>query len=115
MAAHLVGKSTVMTDHLRALVGNVLGNRCQKVRPRKSLEVAVYPRIQFGAVADVLDPAVERHFGDRKWVSQNILGELFEDVLVFGRNAFSAMHVEAGVFPEMQKTDTVMWEQVEVD
>jgi hypothetical protein len=58
---------------------------------------------------------VERHFGDRKRVAQNVLGEWFEDGLVFGRNAFSAMYVEAAVFPRMQKTDTVAREQVEVD
>jgi hypothetical protein len=93
----------------------VLGDRCQKVRSRKNLEVAVDLRIQFGAVDDLLASGVERHFGNRKRVAQNILGELFEDGLVFGRNAFSVMHVETAVFPRMQKTDTVMGEQVKVD
>ena len=115
LTAHFVGVPTVVTDHLRALVGNVLSDRCQKVRSRKNLEVAVDLRIQFGAVDDLLASGVERHFGDRKRVGQNILGELFEDGLVFGRNAFSAMHVEAGVFPGMQKTDTVLGQKIEVD
>ena len=115
LASHFVRVPTVIPDHLRALVGNVLGDRRQKVRSRKNLVVAVDLRIQFGAVDDLLPPGVERHFGDRKRVAQNILDQLFEDGLVFGRNAFALMHVEAAVFPRMQKTDAVMGEQIEVE
>ena len=77
----------------------MLGDRRQKVRSRKNLEVAVDLRIQFRAVEDLLAFGVERHFGNRKRVARNILGELFEDGLVFWWNAFALMHVEAAVFP----------------
>ncbi len=43
------------------------------------------------------------------------MDQLFKDGLVFGRNAFALMHVEAAVFPRMQKTDAVMGEQIEVE
>ncbi len=115
LTTHFFRVPTVVTDHLRALLRNVLSDRCQKVRSRKNLEVAVDLRIPFGAVDDLLASGVERHFGNRKRVAQNVLGEWFEDGLVLGRNAFSAMYVEAAVFPRMQKTDTVAREQVEVD
>ncbi len=98
LAAHSVGVPNVVTGHLLPLVGNVQGVRCKKVLPQKNLEAAVDLRIQFGAVDGILASGVERHFGNRKRVAQNILGELSEDGLVFGRNAFSATHVEAGVF-----------------
>ncbi len=115
LAAHFVRVPTLVPDHLRAIVGNVLGDRCQKVRSRKNLLVAVDLLIQFGTVDDLLTPGVEGHFGDRKRVAQNILDKLFEDGLVFGRNASALMHVKTAVFPRMQKTDAVMGERIEVD
>ena len=87
----------------------------RKSDPVKSLEVAVDLRIQLGAVNDLLASGVKRHFGRRKRIAQNVLGELFEVGLILGRIACSVMHGEPCVVLRMQKADTVMGEQVEVD
>jgi hypothetical protein len=58
---------------------------------------------------------MERHLGERKQLTQRILGQMFECGLVFGRNAFAPVLVEPAVFPQMQEADTIMCEQVEVD
>ena len=70
LAAHFVRIPAVVTDHLHARVGNVLGDRCQEVGSCKNLEIAVDLRIQFGAVDDLLASGVKRHFGHRKRVAR---------------------------------------------
>ncbi len=115
LASHFARVTAVVTDDLRALVRNMLGDRCQEVRVRKHLEVSVDLRVQLGAVNDLTVSGVERRFGHRKWVAKDVLGEWFEDGLVLRRNAFAVMRVKSVVFPGMQKVDSVMWQQVEVD
>ena len=81
MAPHFVGVPAVVADHLRAFVGNVLGNRRQEVRSRKNLEVAVDLRIQLRSVNNRVARELNRHFLNRKGSAQNVLGKLGEELV----------------------------------
>ena len=98
-AAHFVGVPAVVADHLRAFVGDVLGDGGQKVGGGKDLEVAVDLGIKPGAVDDEVAGRFQGHVFDRERVAQDVLGEVFEVGLGLGRHGVSGVEVEPTVFP----------------
>ena len=114
LTAHLVGIPPVVADHLRTLLGDVLGDGGQEIRGSEDFEVAVDFGIELGAVDDGVSGGFHRHFCDGEGVSQDVLGEFFEFGFVFGRDGFARVEVEAGVFPGEQHLDAFGREEFEL-
>ena len=115
LAAHFVGIPAVVTDHLRPLVGDVLGDGGQEVGSGEDFEVAVDFGIELGAVDDGVGGGFQRHFCDGEGVAENVLGEFFEFGFVFGRDGFARVEVESGVFPGEQHLDAFGGKEFEGD
>ncbi len=98
-AAHFVGVPAVVTDHLGAFVGDVLGDGGQEVGGGEDLEVSVDFGIETGAVDDQVAGRLQRHLFDRERVAEDVLGEVLEVGLVFRRDALAGVEVEPAVFP----------------
>src|ERR1019366_930332 len=64
--AHLVAVPPIVADHLRALVGDMLGDGGQEVRRREHLEIAVDLGIEPGAVDDDVPGRLQRHLLHRE-------------------------------------------------
>lgn len=102
LAAHLVGVPPVIPDHLRTFIRNVLGDSGEKIRRREDLEVPVNFRVQTGAVNDGVLRCQKRHFFDREGIAKDVLGELFQESLVFWGDRFAMVDIETSVFPGME-------------
>ena len=102
LPAHLVGVPPVIPDHLRTFIRNVLGDSGEKIRRSEDLEVPVNFRVQTGAVHDGVLRCQERHFFDREGIAKDVLGELFQESLVFWGDRFAMVNIETRVFPGME-------------
>jgi len=61
-AAYFVGVPAIVANHLRTLVGDVLGDGNQKVGSGEDLEVAVDLGIEPGTLDDQVGRGLQRHF-----------------------------------------------------
>ena len=53
LTAHLVGIPAVVTRHLKALIRNVLGDRCDEIARREYLKVALDLRVHSRAIENL--------------------------------------------------------------
>ena len=74
LPAHLVGVIAVVTHHLKALIWNVLRDRCDKIARAEHLKVALDLRIHSRAIENRVAQAIHLHlrnrigFGSKDWL-----------------------------------------------
>jgi len=125
LAAHLVGVPPIITDKLKTLVGNVLGDGGDEVAGSEPLEVAVDLLAHAGLVDDRAAGVVDLHLFDEERVADDlpamlrllaqasialqagVLGEALQVLALVRLHTPAAMHVEAGMHPAAKHLGTV--------
>ena len=107
LSAHLVAVPAVGADKLETLVRDVLGNGGDEAAGRENLEVALYLRVEPGAVDDraVWVGAAwlcNLHLIDGEGVTDDVLGDPLKLLAFVGEYPPAAVHVEPGMHPAAQ-------------
>jgi len=92
LTAHLVGVPAEVTHHLKALIWNMLRDRCDKIARAEHLKVALDLRIHSRAIENRVAQAIHLHLRNRKWIANNVLRKSL-NILTLMRRVANAVRV----------------------
>ena len=89
----------LIANHLRPLVGNVLGEHCQEIHGIKHFEVAVDLGIEPRAVDHRVPRLFQGDLGRGERVAQDVLAKFLPLGAILRGHTAGGVHVESGVLP----------------
>ena len=115
LTAHLVGVPTVITHHLKALIWNVLRDRCDKIARAERLKVALDLRIHSRAIENRVAQAIHLHLRNRKRIANNVLREALDVLTLIRRDATALVYFESRMHPPAQHARSINGQQSGLD
>ena len=115
LTAHLVGVPAVVTHHLKALIWNVLRDRCDKIARAEHLKVALDLRVHSRAIENRIVRTIHLHLRNRKRIANNVLREALDILTLIRRDATALVYVESRMHPTAQHARSIRWQQSNFD